>query len=60
MDDYGNLTTVSVLMLVFIFQVKLTCTCLHKPFSEERIVLIVINALKKEIVSLGLIKAKKY
>ena len=47
MDDYGNLTTVSVLMLVFIFQVKLTCTFLHLPFLEERIVLIVINAFKQ-------------
>ena len=53
MDDYGNLTTVSVLMLVFIFQVKLTRTCLHKPFSEERIVLIVINAFKKRDCEFG-------
>ena len=53
MDDYGNLTTVSVLMLVFIFQVKLTCMCLHKPFSEERIVLIVINAFKKRDYEFG-------
>ena len=53
MDDYGNLTTVSVLMLVFIFPVKLTCTCLHKHFLAERIVLIVINAFKKRDCEFG-------
>ena len=53
MDDYGNLTTVSVLMLVFIFQVKLTCTCLHKHFLEERIVLIVIYAFKERDCEFG-------
>ena len=53
MDDYGNLTTVSVLILVFIFQVKLTCTCLHKHFLEERIVLVVINAFKKRDCEFG-------
>ena len=53
MNDYGNLTTVSVLMLVFIFQVKLTCTFLHLPFLEERIVLIVINAFKQRDCEFG-------